>query len=264
MALARQVTRDRPPAAERGAGVLPCADGTAPRRRAPPLSPAAADPDCARPQRRCLATGRVGDPRGMIRFVIDPDDRVVIDVDRRLPGRGLWVTATRDAVTRAIKRRAFARAARRAVAVDPDLVERVAALLTRRCLDGLGLARRAGQAVAGFEAVRDALVSGRVGRSGPPVAVLLAARDGAADGRRRLAALAGGTVPVIALFDGAALGAALGRGAVVHAAIADGRLAARLIDDAARLAGLVAPPEAPAPDGSPNILRTKSDGDDGE
>jgi ribosomal protein L7Ae-like RNA K-turn-binding protein len=107
----------------------------------------------------------------------------------------------------------------------------VAALIERRCLDLLGLARRAGQVVAGFEKVDAALRSGRTG-------VLIEAADGAQDGRAKLRGLARG-VPVVSCLDSAALASALGRsGPVVHAVIAPGRLAQRFLREADRLRGL--------------------------
>lgn len=188
------------------------------------------------PLRRCIVTRTVQAKDGQVRFVIAPDGRVVPDVTESLPGRGLWVTADRAVLERAVVKNAFAKAARQSVRVPVDLVEQVTTQLERRCLDQIGLARRAGQAVAGFEKVREALRSGRVGRVGK-VAVLLAASDGADDGRAKLRALAGDRA-VIALFDAASLGAAFGRDLTVHAALAAGGLADRLIADARRLEGL--------------------------
>ncbi len=151
------------------------------------------------------------------------------DVAGTLPGRGLWLTAGRDIVALAVTKRLFARAARQPVIVDDDLADRVEALLAERCRDRIGLARRAGQAVMGFVKVETALAQGRAG-------VLLAAADGAADGRNRLRTLAAG-LPLVEQLTGAELGAAFGREHVVHAAVAPGRIAQTLIADAARLAG---------------------------
>jgi len=192
----------------------------------------AIDDDAAGPLRRCIVTREVLPKAALVRFVVAPSGEIVPDVAERLPGRGLWVKAERAALAAAAKAH-FAKAARRPVVVPPDLETRTATLLAQRCLDVIGLARRAGQAVAGFEKVRDGLTRGKV-------AVLLAAADGAADGRAKLKSAAAG-LPTIELFGTAELSAALGRENVVHAAIGAGRLAERLIDEAARLAGLRAP-----------------------
>ncbi|MBX9634346.1 MAG: DUF448 domain-containing protein, partial [Magnetospirillum sp.] len=103
------------------------------------------------PNRRCIATATVRPKGELLRFVVSPDGEVVPDLERRLPGRGIWLSARRDVVNTAVTKRLFAKAARRAVVVPQDLADRVEALLLRRCLDVLGLARRAGHAVCGFE-----------------------------------------------------------------------------------------------------------------
>jgi uncharacterized protein len=186
--------------------------------------------DLSSPLRRCIVTRETLPKDVLVRFVIGPAGEIVPDVRGRLPGRGLWVKSDRAALGTAVAKNLFAKAARRPADVPSDLVDRTVGLLRQRCLDHLGLARRAGQVVCGFEQVRDALRAGRVG-------VLVAASDGAADGRAKLKAIAG-LVQTVALLTVAELSAALGRENVVHVALAPGRLADRFLLDAARLAGL--------------------------
>jgi len=222
-------------------------------------------------ERRCIVTRERRPRRRLIRFVLDMDGQVIPDVDEKLPGRGLWLSPGRDMVEMAASRRAFARAARRPVTVPPDLADRVEGLLVRRCLNLLGLARRGGQVVTGFEKVRARLREGSVG-------VLLAASDGAADGRAKVVALAAAlardhaseperngpdredpdhkdwcrkdwerppgarqTVLVTA-FTAAELGQPLGRDRAVHVALDSGRLATRLLDSCTLLTGFRADP----------------------
>lgn len=127
-------------------------------------------------------------------------------------------------------KRLFARAARRPVAVPPELADRIESLLARRCCDALGLARRAGLAVAGFERVSEVVRRGGAG-------VLLFALDGAAGGRGRLTAR-GRDLPMASVLTAAELGAAFGRERIVHAVVAGGPLCRRLLLDLSRLAGL--------------------------
>ena len=216
---------------------------------ADPLDGAEETRDRRDPLRRCIVSGTVQPKIGMIRFVVSPDGLVVPDLDGALPGRGLWLSADGALVERAVTRKLFAKAARRAVRVDADLLPRLTRLLERRCLDLIGLARRAGQAVAGFEKVREALQSGRVCRTGAP-GLVLAAADGAADGRSKIRGLVG-ALPVLEAFDSASLGAALGRDITVHALIARGALADRLRVDAGRLLGLRTLPAGRSPAGQP-------------
>jgi predicted RNA-binding protein YlxR (DUF448 family) len=165
----------------------------------------------------------------LIRFVVGPDGRIHPDVAERLPGRGLWTLARRDIVARAVKKRLFGRAARTAVGVDEDLDRRVEALLARRAVDLIGLARRAGLAICGFAKVEAALAAGRA-------AVLIAASDGRADGRGKLRTRASG-LPLVEVLTSAELGAAFGRESAVHAVLGAGPLAEGLLAVAGRLAG---------------------------
>jgi predicted RNA-binding protein YlxR (DUF448 family) len=181
------------------------------------------------PTRSCFVTRRRAAKEELVRFVVDPTGEVRADVAGRLPGRGMWLSAERDVVDSAVGRNLFARAARRQVRVDPDLAEEVGRLLAARVLDGLGLARRAGEVIGGFEKVRAAL-------GGRGAAVLVEASDAAADGRRKLQSLAP-HLPVIVAFDRSELGRALGRDEVVHVAVSSGVLARRLVSDARRLDG---------------------------
>lgn len=185
--------------------------------------------DRSGPQRRCLVTGESHDKSALLRFVVGPDQSIVPDVAGKLPGRGLWTLARRDIVAAAVKKGLFARAAREKVSVPADLADRIEALLVRRAGELLGLARRAGQAVAGFAKVEAELNKGTV-------SVLVEAVDGAADGREKLARLVP-DLPVVEVLTAAELGAAFAREHVVHAALLRGGLAKNFLAESARLAG---------------------------
>jgi len=204
------------------------------------------EPAAEGPLRRCIATRQVKPKEELLRFVAGPDNVLVPDLAGKLPGRGLWVSADRAALDLALQKNLFAKAAKAPLRVPTGLADEVARLLRRRCLELIGLARGAGQAVAGYEKVDAWLEQGRV-------TVLLEASDGAADGKRRLAAKAGAThieripataerprVALIDLFSAAELASALGREHVVHAALSEGGLARALLADAARLKAVIA------------------------
>ena len=191
--------------------------------------------------RRCIVTRQALEKPAMIRFVVDPEGRVAPDLKERLPGRGLWVTAERAVLEQAVAKNAFAKAARQSVRVDRDLAGRVAALARREVAELLGLARKSGQLVAGFEKVEAALRSGKV-------RVLVAASDGAEDGRGKLARLAGSGVEICAPLTAAELAQALGREHAVHAAIKAGGIAEKTIIASRRLAALEQGPESGARD----------------
>ena len=187
----------------------------------------AAAPGGAR--RRCAVTRRVLDKSALIRFVAAPDGAVVADVAQTLPGRGVWIGAERGLVEAACRRKgALARAGR----VPGDLVQRCEAALAARALGLLGLARRAGQAAIGARAARRALEDGAA-------AVLVQARDAAADGRGKLERLRAAAAPrctAVTVLDRAEMAAGLGRDAA-HAALRRGGLAEKFKTAAGRLAG---------------------------
>ena len=189
----------------------------------------------ASPTRRCIVTNRCGPVAEMVRFVVGPDNAVVPDITGRLPGRGIWLSADRNSINTACVRNLFDRAARRSVHVDAKLAEQVEDLLARQCVDLLGLARRAGQAVSGYEKVRGWL-------QGRHAALLLAARDGAVGGREKLRRIAH-DLPIVTVLYAAEMGIVFDRERSVHVAVAPGGLARKLARTAIRLSGFRQVPE---------------------
>ncbi|MBV8683975.1 MAG: RNA-binding protein [Caulobacteraceae bacterium] len=196
------------------------------------VSPPATHAEASR-QRRDIVSGEVMNEDRLIRFVAGPEGEVVPDLGRKLPGRGVWVAASREAVTTAAKKNLFSRSAKAKLTAPTDLADQVESRLRNRLLSGLGLARKAGALTSGFEAVREALASGRV-------RYLIEACDGASDGRRKVLALVRKSpqpVTMIGVFSQSELGLALGLENVVHTALLAGRSTERWAVDIDRLAG---------------------------
>jgi predicted RNA-binding protein YlxR (DUF448 family) len=187
-------------------------------------------------ERRCIVSGEVGPKEGLIRFVIGPEDQVVVDLAERLPGRGIWVSATRLAVETAIKKSLFAKAAHAKAEAAEGLADEVEALLAKRAAAALGLARKAGELITGYEKVLAEITAGRL-------AALIGSRDGSEDGQRKLAgslraryaALGRGEAPIFKPLWGDEMDLALGRSNVVHAALTKGSMERKVIGDLARL-----------------------------
>jgi predicted RNA-binding protein YlxR (DUF448 family) len=192
-------------------------------------------------ERQCCLTREVRPAAELIRFVVSPEGELWPDVDARADGRGVWVTATADAVAEAGRRKAFARSLKGPVVVPPDLAERTRGHLEQRLLGALGLARKAGQIATGFTRVEKAL------RSGEAIA-LLTATDAADDGRNKLVGLlhglgiAAGT-PHLQILTSDQMGLALGLDNVIHAALTNGAAARSALVRAERLARFIAPKE---------------------
>jgi predicted RNA-binding protein YlxR (DUF448 family) len=173
-------------------------------------------------QRFCAVTGAVKPVAEMIRFVLAPDGAAVPDLKRRLPGRGIWITATREALATAVARKAFSRSFKREVRLPPDFVGATERLLERSALDALAIARKAGKVAIGYAKVDAALADDKA-------VALLHAAEAAADGVRKLKPPRRGrpgdtaeSVPVIGGFTSVQLDLALGRSNVIHAALLAG------------------------------------------
>jgi predicted RNA-binding protein YlxR (DUF448 family) len=184
-------------------------------------------------ERFCAATGEVKPIDEMIRFVLGPDSTAVPDLKRRLPGRGIWITATRQALATAIARKAFARSFKRDVRVASDLVETTERLIEQAALDALAMSHKAGKVAVGFAKVDVTLARSRV-------AALLNAAEAAPDGTRKLTAALhrredAADIAVIDAFTSAQLDLALGRSNVIHAALLAGHESETFLARTARL-----------------------------
>ncbi len=180
-------------------------------------------------ERKCLATGEIQPKHGLIRFVLSPDGEVFPDVMGKLPGRGVYVASERSALEEAIKKKLFARGFKSQVKMRGDLVVEVETQIARRLVDLISLARKSGQAIAGYEKVKDWLIK-------EEARILLQASDGSARGKSKL------STPYKGKFVGCMtaneLGMAFGRETVIHAALASGGLSKRVVEEAQRLQGL--------------------------
>jgi len=188
------------------------------------------------PLRTCIVTRTTQSPDGMIRFVLSPEGVVTPDLRRKLPGRGVWVTASRVVLSVAMKKQTFSKAFKTKALAPATLADDVEWLMERDALASLSLANKAGQVAAGATKIEAALAEGSV------IAVIHAveARD---DGVRKLDAamrrhtLDGEKQPVrIGVFATLQLDLALGRTNVIHAALKKGAASAAVIASSARLA----------------------------
>ncbi len=174
--------------------------------------------------RMCAVRREVRPIDELIRFVVSPGGEVVPDVKRKLPGRGMWISASRQTVAEAVRRHQFSKAFKRDLRVAATLPADTEALLVRSAAEALGVAAKAGQVVCGFSKVETALREGKA-------EALIHAADGAEDGIRKLDALArqkggnrGGSaeIPIVTVLTSAELDLALGRSNVIHAALLAG------------------------------------------
>ena len=184
-------------------------------------------------ERRDIASGQVMPHEQLLRLAIAPDNSLVVDINAKLPGRGLWIESTRSAFDAAFKSRAFARSAKTKVTAPKDLADRAEAALRRSVLNLLGMGLRAGELVIGYDQVRSMVQA-------EPPAWRICASDAARDGRNKIRVLSKAiwnATPLLACFDRTELGSALGRDEIAHLALREGKLADKISLEAARLSG---------------------------
>jgi predicted RNA-binding protein YlxR (DUF448 family) len=181
------------------------------------------------PERKCIATGEVQPKYGLIRFVVGPEDTIYPDVTGKLPGRGIYVSADREALEQAVKKKLFSRGAKQQVKIPDDLVDEVERQMSRRVVDLIAMSRKAGSAVAGYEKVKAWLQS-------EEALVLIQASDGSGRGKSKLSTPHYGSY--IGWLTADELGLAFGRQTVIHGALSSGGLTKRVVEEAQRLRGV--------------------------
>ena len=186
-------------------------------------------------ERTCIVTGAKSAPEAMLRFALGPDGAVVPDIQRKLPGRGVWTELSFRTVSRAAAKQAFSRAFRTKAEAPASLAETVGALLERDALQSLSIANKAGLVVAGAFKVDSAIEADEV-------VALIQASDGAADGAaKRVQALRAKLGPEasaivrVDIFSSRQLDLALGRANVIHAALKHGAASSAFLARADRL-----------------------------
>jgi len=182
------------------------------------------------PERKCIALGSSHPKEDLIRFVLSPDGVVTPDLSEKLPGRGIWVSATAEALSKAIDQNLFSRAAKAQATIPDGLFELVDRLLAKRVIEMISLARRGGEVVSGFEVVKGALVSERA-------RILIQASDGSERQLGKLRSPEGKNVYFNCLTQ-AELGLAFGRDYAIHAALTGGGMTRKFRTEATRLAGI--------------------------
>lgn len=188
------------------------------------------------PERLCAVTRESRDAAELIRFVLSPDGIIVPDLDRRLPGRGVWIGCDRKLVEKAIQTQAFSKSLKMKAEAPKDLADLTDGLILKRVTGALSLANKAGLVIAGFEKVFAAIEKG-------PVRAVLHGADAAADGRSKIdrkykavQASRGQPAIVVNVLTIVQMSLAIGRGSVVHAALIPGGLSDRFLEEAERLA----------------------------
>ena len=192
------------------------------------------------PERRCLVSGETRPKSEMVRFVLSPDGTVTPDIMEKLPGRGVWITASYDAVNEAAKKGLFARGFKSKVSKPEALADQTRELLVRRVLGLLTMAVKSGHILLGFDQVKSAAQADYL-------AWRIEASDGSEGGRGKIRVLTKAVshelerreTPVLGCFSSETLGKAMGRDHIIHAALKPGSMAKSVSAAARKLSGFM-------------------------
>ena len=177
--------------------------------------------------RKCIVCGEVKEKEQLLRFTLTPDNQVIPDFKKKLPGRGIYVSVSKAALQKAVDKNLFAKAVKKNVKVGAELIQTVENILKKKGLESICLAKKAGDLVTGFEKVGEKIRHGKV-------SFLFEAADAGADGHQKIMALADG-LDVFALYSVEELDKALDRVNTVHAALLKGDMAKLVHTDLVRL-----------------------------
>ena len=180
-------------------------------------------------ERKCIATGKVLAKTELVRFVLGPNNMIFPDLENKLPGRGIWVKADHSAILKAEKGNLFSRALNQSAECLENLAEQVENLIASRIINLIGLSRKSGKCICGYEKVKDWLKK-------DIAEVLIQSSDGSNREKSRLRTPSDGSF--IGWLSSKELGKAFGRENITHCALASGGLTQRIVEDAQRLKGL--------------------------
>ncbi len=185
-------------------------------------------------QRRCVVTNSRGPQSELLRLGLDPEGHPFVDVLGRAPGRGVYVTATRDALAQALSPKGLGRAFRGAAkpigkaAEIRRILDETEARLRARLLELISFARRARALEIGMDAVLLALKS-------PPKGLVVLGAQGLSERALRKLRSTLGDIELIQTVSKHALGTCLGRELVGVVAVRPTKLAERITGEAKRL-----------------------------
>lgn len=180
------------------------------------------------PQRMCIACRKSQDKKELLRFVLAPDGRIVIDYRQHLPGRGTYTCISLDCMALAVKKNSFRRQySQLSVPVEvADLQQQLQRALEQRISGLVKMARKSGQLLSGSNQVLDAFK-----KKSPPGLVVLADDITDAMGQKLAGIAQRMKIFSIRLFDKETLGQMLGKDERSVIAVMTGPLATTLLSE---------------------------------
>ncbi|MBE6463077.1 MAG: DUF448 domain-containing protein [Alphaproteobacteria bacterium] len=160
--------------------------------------------------RKCIVDGITKPTSELLRFVMI-GNTLYPDFNKKLPGKGIYVTNNRISLETALAKKLFNKVTRHNLKIDDDFVNIVENIIKTQALNSLNIARKAGALVAGFEKVKEEIKKNKV-------EFIIEALDAGKDGKEKIAFLAK-SVEIFNLFSIDELDITLNKENTVHIAI---------------------------------------------
>jgi len=111
------------------------------------------------PQRTCIACRQIKNKKELVRYVLAPDNSVLVDYRQHLPGRGCYTCFDHSCLDTAVKRKGFQRCFKQQnLKIEITLlIEQLVTAVDQKIFSLLGMARKSGQLISGSNAIIEAL-----------------------------------------------------------------------------------------------------------
>lgn len=163
--------------------------------------------------RKCIVTGKILPKAELLRFVVLSDGQMLPDFNKKIGGKGIYLSNSKTLLTGlTLKKNPLNKILHTNVIIDSELPNMVERILSKKCLDAVNLARKAGDLILGFEKVKDIIAKGKA-------AFVIEATDAGEHGMQKIAAMAK-DLEKFSLYDVATLSDALKRENTVYLVVA--------------------------------------------
>lgn len=164
-------------------------------------------------ERKCILDGTVKPLAELLRFV-ELNNELLPDFNKKLPAKGMYVTANRLSLIKALEKKLFHKVSRHNLRISEDFMENVERLLKQKALDSLNIARKSGALLTGFEKLKEAVKKNKV-------SFIVEAVDAGLDGKEKVALLAK-SIEIFNLFSIDELDKTLNKENTVYVAVLKG------------------------------------------
>lgn len=161
-------------------------------------------------ERKCILEGTVKPVSELLRFIV-LNNTLLPDFNKKLPGKGMYITSNRLSLAKALEKKMFNKVSRHNLKIAADFIDMVENLLKQKALESINMARKSGMLITGFEKVKEEIKKNNAD-------FIIEALDAGKDGKEKVAFLAK-NIEIFNLFSIEELDMALNKENTVNVAV---------------------------------------------